>query len=610
MHALVTSLLFLLCLILSYTLPRTRAYLLAFGAIILVPGTVYSSEVPVLLGVVIGAGVHRLRAGGLRALMPTYVQPVVPLLLLGSWAIASMLVNVSAYDALSAEELLVGTRWLAIRLALLSLVIAWEEWRLDDLAIPLTSAVAFLTLVRVGEGMGIEPANTFSTSFALLSNVHDTGALNLYAALLALVVPVTLWKGLHTDRSTKWAWRAATLLFVWAVAATDSRTGILIVIVQCLIAVAFATSWRQRAWVGLVLTFFIAVGSVAGHLTSKPIFETVTEHQHVGGSTEAAPDLGTPEQTPEVTRWRGLLWTPEVEVRQRISVETPPADPTLYVEMRRGYESELAGVEVLVNGEIATIIPPERIPVTAMEWVEVPLAPALVMDKSSIHVSLRLAGPGDMTRNYVEIGGLSGVAADYASAFYNGVAEFATDLSPDPGRQVGLYQMFLGEQQPPDLIAIMSPEAQTALSSSLSDRVMLWRAAALSFLDRPLTGSGLYTFRWIYPQYLAEPMFHRYANAHNMYLQVASDLGLIGTLIFIWLVCRPVVEFARTWLRRSPTSWAPLLSTMSIALTSLMHTWIADVRYYLPALLVLAVATSRHRHTIAPHQQAPVEQLA
>jgi len=82
--------------------------------------------------------------------------------------------------------------------------------------------------------------------------------------------------------------------------------------------------------------------------------------------------------------------------------------------------------------------------------------------------------------------------------------------------------------------------------SSFRRRIAIWKFTELMIKDRPLLGSGLGTFKYntlryqakffdqgqnrtIYPYGFAE-------KAHNEYLQLWTELGIIGLSIFIWLM--------------------------------------------------------------------------
>jgi tetratricopeptide (TPR) repeat protein len=66
-------------------------------------------------------------------------------------------------------------------------------------------------------------------------------------------------------------------------------------------------------------------------------------------------------------------------------------------------------------------------------------------------------------------------------------------------------------------------------------RFLNWKAAFAMFRDHPFLGTGIFTFGKLYPQYMViganESQF-----AHNSYLQIASELGLLGITGAGWFV--------------------------------------------------------------------------
>lgn len=67
------------------------------------------------------------------------------------------------------------------------------------------------------------------------------------------------------------------------------------------------------------------------------------------------------------------------------------------------------------------------------------------------------------------------------------------------------------------------------------DRLAMWQAALGMIRDRPILGHGLNTFMGNYLKYwVGGERQPRYA--HNCYLQVAAETGIIGLIAFLWLL--------------------------------------------------------------------------
>jgi len=76
---------------------------------------------------------------------------------------------------------------------------------------------------------------------------------------------------------------------------------------------------------------------------------------------------------------------------------------------------------------------------------------------------------------------------------------------------------------------------------SLNTRILVWKSAADMAADRPLTGTGLGTFKDAYPAYRKGRILMGPAFAHNDYLQIAAECGVPAVLLsvaFIILVMK------------------------------------------------------------------------
>jgi putative inorganic carbon (hco3(-)) transporter len=73
---------------------------------------------------------------------------------------------------------------------------------------------------------------------------------------------------------------------------------------------------------------------------------------------------------------------------------------------------------------------------------------------------------------------------------------------------------------------------------SLSGRVEVWKRALAALRDFPLTGIGIGTFDLVIPVYYPYPAGSggsAVTHAHNLFLQVGVDLGLVGMALYGWL---------------------------------------------------------------------------
>lgn len=70
-------------------------------------------------------------------------------------------------------------------------------------------------------------------------------------------------------------------------------------------------------------------------------------------------------------------------------------------------------------------------------------------------------------------------------------------------------------------------------------RKEIWQAALGMIRDRPLFGHGLTTFMSVYPKYGKDYYFLNLGlipYAHNCYLQIAAETGIVGLITFLWLI--------------------------------------------------------------------------
>jgi O-antigen ligase len=95
---------------------------------------------------------------------------------------------------------------------------------------------------------------------------------------------------------------------------------------------------------------------------------------------------------------------------------------------------------------------------------------------------------------------------------------------------------------------LISRTAETITSGNVtSDRTTFWRGAREIIRERPLLGAGLGAFGVAYTRHDPTPGAARLDQAHNDYLQIVADAGLVGALLgLVFLVALFRQGFART----------------------------------------------------------------
>lgn len=108
------------------------------------------------------------------------------------------------------------------------------------------------------------------------------------------------------------------------------------------------------------------------------------------------------------------------------------------------------------------------------------------------------------------------------------------------------------------VVSFLIPSVNTRLRTVFDliankERISLAKSALQMIKDHPLTGIGVNTFLYIYPQYQSpeegapsKPQPH----AHNVFLQIGAEMGLFAIIIFLWLLVR-VFKIGWETLRRT-----------------------------------------------------------
>jgi O-antigen ligase len=81
-----------------------------------------------------------------------------------------------------------------------------------------------------------------------------------------------------------------------------------------------------------------------------------------------------------------------------------------------------------------------------------------------------------------------------------------------------------------------------------NDRISFYRSAVRMIKAHPFIGSGINTFMKAYPRYKVRDMEVITAEecyAHNNYLQMAGEIGLVGLGIFLWILAAFFIEVIR-----------------------------------------------------------------
>ncbi len=146
----------------------------------------------------------------------------------------------------------------------------------------------------------------------------------------------------------------------------------------------------------------------------------------------------------------------------------------------------------------------------------------------------------------------------------------------------------------PQLVSVSLQQKSVVADRNVSERLDLWTAAAQMTVDHPVLGLGPGAFALEHQDYtssLPDDVNHPLDVAHNTWLELSSELGLLGLAAFLALLGAAYAEARAAWRRgRDPVAAAVGVSLVGAGLAA---TFVTE-QYYLPFwfLAVLAVGVA------------------
>jgi putative inorganic carbon (hco3(-)) transporter len=166
-----------------------------------------------------------------------------------------------------------------------------------------------------------------------------------------------------------------------------------------------------------------------------------------------------------------------------------------------------------------------------------------------------------------------------------------------------------------DTAALQSDQADQALKGRATENL----AALNAFRDHPILGVGPDQFFRRYSTQYGNELGLRFLEenrrAHNLYLEIGADLGVVGLLAFLSIVVVTLAHLwrlARWWQGRRPElfvlAMSALLSLVAY-LASGIFLQLSFQRYFwiLIAIANAAIWILRHEPVVTPHAAAPAE---
>ena len=143
------------------------------------------------------------------------------------------------------------------------------------------------------------------------------------------------------------------------------------------------------------------------------------------------------------------------------------------------------------------------------------------------------------------------------------------------------------------IVGRLAGDGQETFATS---RVWIWRDALNVFRSHPLTGAGLGTFQTVFPQHTNyDGVYGFVAQAHNDYLQILADGGIIGGVLALWFIIVVLRDVKRGMRARDPLISGLALGSGAGIVGLLTHS-LFDFNLQLPSnamlfLLLCAVAS-------------------
>lgn len=151
----------------------------------------------------------------------------------------------------------------------------------------------------------------------------------------------------------------------------------------------------------------------------------------------------------------------------------------------------------------------------------------------------------------------------------------------------------------------------TDANFSALERLAHWVAALRMFLAHPLTGVGIGNYAVAYIAYAVPAWPRALGHAHNVYLNMAAELGGLGALLYLAFVAATLWSCWRAFRETTGAGHILALGTLGVAAAAAAHQCFDDLTTHnmlIQFALILALAQALP--TIWPASPAPVEDHA
>ena len=160
----------------------------------------------------------------------------------------------------------------------------------------------------------------------------------------------------------------------------------------------------------------------------------------------------------------------------------------------------------------------------------------------------------------------------------------------------------------PGLVEVSLDQKEHVADQNVTERLDLWSEASRMTLERPVLGMGPGAFSLHHDQFstaLPDDVNHPLDVAHNTWLEISSELGVLGLVTFLLMLGTAFTQAWAGWRRaRDPLSAGVAVALVGAAVAA---TFVTE-QYYLPLWLLCALAVGVARRgrpvRLAPREEA------
>lgn len=123
--------------------------------------------------------------------------------------------------------------------------------------------------------------------------------------------------------------------------------------------------------------------------------------------------------------------------------------------------------------------------------------------------------------------------------------------------------------------------ADVDTDASLLSRLKIWQGALAMIKEHPLAGTGIGTLVWGFSHYRPSGLNYKIIHAHNDYLHMAAEMGMLSLLLMFWMV---FIVLRRGF---SLVSKQPICAGITVGLLSIFLHGFIDFNFHIPANMTL-----------------------